>query len=148
MIDAEVVEVKTEVVENEKHADKKHEPQFKIVYTGDGRTKAIVKGCKDDAFNRVCKRVGLFKPTSKKIAPLIYAYNDELEMNDKYCATVKCSFPDKYDNKVGESEAVRKAMINHNNAFRRAIKRWMIAIIKDIKQVDPDIFNDVINEIR
>lgn len=60
---------------------------------------------------------------------------------------VKCHDGDTYDAEVGRNEAVKKAMNNHNKAFKRALKNWQIAILKRIREVSPDTFDDAARKV-
>lgn len=60
---------------------------------------------------------------------------------------VKCHEGDTYDAEVGRNEAVKKAMNNHNKAFKRALKNWQIAILKRIREVSPDTFEEAVYKV-
>lgn len=60
---------------------------------------------------------------------------------------VKCHEGDTYDVAVGKNEAVKKAMNNHNKAFKRALKNWQIAILKRIREVSPDTFEEAVYKV-
>lgn len=69
-------------------------------------------------------------------------------MNDTIKATVTCDERDTYDEAVGESEAVKKAMANHKRAFTSALKRWQVAMLKDIMAVSPETFEEALHEVH
>ena len=109
-------------------------------------TTAVINYCDNDAINRVMKRLGL------NIEDMIGRDRDvfhvrEALMASKTDATVKCNEKDTYNAKEGENEAVKKAMSNHNKSFKKALLRWQIAMIKDIKNVSPETFDEAIKKV-
>lgn len=108
-------------------------------------TTAIIEDCEYDAINTITKRLygkrivdeHRYEPISlEKYVPSI----DEALMSPKYCGTVACDERDEYNEKVGESQAVKKAMANHNDSYNRALLRWQVAILRKIREVSPDTF--------
>ena len=69
-------------------------------------------------------------------------------MTNKVVGTVRCDDRDTYSAEVGEAEAVKKAMSNHNRAFKKALTRWQIAMLKDIIAVSPDTFEEALHTVR
>lgn len=111
-------------------------------------TTAELSGTKFDAIAHIIKVLGI---RYSKIDDAMN-YSDmklyEAVMSEVYTGTVTCDEKDDYDEAVGESEAVKKAMSNHNKAFKRALTRWQIAMIKRIINVSPDTFDTALHKVR
>jgi hypothetical protein len=69
-------------------------------------------------------------------------------MSNKIVGTVKCDEEDEYKADVGEGEAVKKAMKNHNKAFKKALVRWQAAMLQDIMAVSPETFEQALHSVR
>lgn len=72
---------------------------------------------------------------------------DKALMNNRYSGTVTCDDRDTYDEAVGEDEAVKKAMANHNRGFVKAIIRWQSALIKQVIDVSPETFDEALKKV-
>lgn len=107
-------------------------------YTNSGKltTTVVLSGNSDDAINYVIKRLGI----SDENLNLLRL--DKLEMQDSYKGTVKCKPDDTFDTAKGIELATKKAMKNRDNAFRKAIIRWQLAMLNKIKSISPDTFNE------
>jgi phosphotransferase system IIB component len=106
-------------------------------------TTAVIKGSKQDAVNHIAKRLKITTKFEAKIYNLGAAI-----MQDKYSGTVTCDERDTYDAAVGEDEAVKKAMDNHKNGFTKAILRWQVSMIKKIKNISPETFDEALNKVK
>ena len=73
---------------------------------------------------------------------------DKAIMNKRYSGTVTCDDRDTYDEAVGEDEAVKKAMANHNRGFVKAIIRWQSALIKQVIDVSPETFDEALKHVH
>ena len=73
---------------------------------------------------------------------------DKALMNNRYSGTVTCDDRDTYDEAVGEDEAVKKAMANHNRGFMKAIVRWQSALIKQAIDVSPETFDEALKHVH
>lgn len=73
---------------------------------------------------------------------------DKAIMNKRYSGTVTCDDRDTYDEAVGEDEAVKKAMANHNRGFVKAIIRWQSALIKQVIDVSPETFDEALKKVH
>lgn len=73
---------------------------------------------------------------------------DKAIMNKRYSGTVTCDDRDTYDEAVGEDEAVKKAMANHNRGFMKAIVRWQSALIKQVIDVSPETFDEALKKVH
>lgn len=73
---------------------------------------------------------------------------DKAIMNKRYSGTVTCDDRDTYDEAVGEDEAVKKAMANHNRGFMKAIVRWQSALIKQAIDVSPETFEEALKKVH
>lgn len=71
---------------------------------------------------------------------------DKLKMRDKYTAVVKCQNGDTPDEQVGEAEARKKALGNIKKAEQKAYKKWQVAMLKKIKEANPDTFANAVEE--
>lgn len=120
-------------------------------------TVAVIRDCETDALARIGKvmaaRHGLgYNPNKCKRCQQVHLAlhgvpNGKLaEMPKTIKATVTCDTRDTYSEAVGESEAVKKAMDNHKRAFLKALKRWQVAMIKDVMAVSPDTFKEALQE--
>lgn len=73
---------------------------------------------------------------------------DKALMSNRYSGTVTCDSRDNYDEEVGENEAVKKAMANHNRGFVKALVRWQAAMIKNIMAVSPETFDEALKQVH
>ena len=73
---------------------------------------------------------------------------DKAIMNKRYSGTVTCDDRDTYDEAVGEDEAVKKAMANHNRGFVKAIIRCQSALIKQVIDVSPETFDEALKHVH
>lgn len=73
---------------------------------------------------------------------------DKALMSNRYSGTVTCDDRDTYDEVVGEDEAVKKAMANHNRGFVKAIIRWQSALIKQAIDVSPETFEEALKKVH
>lgn len=73
---------------------------------------------------------------------------EEAYMANKYVGTVTVREGDTFDKTTGENLAVKKAMDNHKNAFRKAIIRWQTAMLKDIIRVSPATFDEAVTKAK
>jgi hypothetical protein len=121
-------------------------------------TTAIIEDTQCDAVRAIIKRLGLkgsvADPDSINWCCEECRYNwdtlrlDKAIMNKKYTATVTKDDRDNYDEKVGEDEAVKKAMSNHNRAFKKALLRWQVVVLRDIKNVSPETFDEAVEKVK
>lgn len=102
------------------------------------QTKAFVNGCENDALVHIEKRTA---------TTYLAVHSEEATMCDTYSGTVVCHADDVYDEKVGESEAVKKAMRNHNTAFKKALIRWQAAVLKDVIAASPETFEQALHKV-
>lgn len=108
------------------------------------RTIAISENARTDAYCRVKRR--LVNKNDKVHSWDSIPHVDKLMMDRVYKAKVKCAEDDTYSDKQGEIEAVKKAMANHKRGFDKAMKRWQVAVLKDLIRVSPDTFEDAVKE--
>lgn len=122
-------------------------------------TIAVIEDCQTDAIAHIgrimaarhlvnlnrgnCKRCEQIKFASKCIPGV-----REAEMPNVIKATVTCDARDEYNEAVGESEAVKKAMSNHKRVFLKALTRWQVAMLKDIIAVSPETFEDALKKVH
>lgn len=66
----------------------------------------------------------------------------------KIVATTVCHAGDEFDSDEGRKVAIKKVMKKHNLSFRKALKRWQIAMLKDIIAVSPDTFEEALHTVR
>lgn len=120
-------------------------------------TTAIIEGSRADALRAVLKRLGVNEVEYDSESGIITVCPvqtaecmnvDKLFMNDTYLGTTFCHKDDVYDEKVGEDVAVKKAMDNHKAAFKRAIVRWQVAMIKDIMKASSNTFEEALEKAR
>lgn len=71
---------------------------------------------------------------------------DKLKMKDKYSAVVKCQNGDIPDEQIGEQEARKKVLNNLKKAEQKAYKKWQVAMLKKIKEANPDTFANAVTE--
>lgn len=108
-------------------------------------TTAVVTKSEHDARSRIVRRLGLSSLDIYFIGD--YLCLDKTKMNKTYSGTVHCDERDTYDEAVGVDKAVKKAMDNHNRAFMRAIIRWQVAMLKKIKSVSPETFDEAVTKM-
>lgn len=107
-----------------------------------GTTTAIVENCETDAIRHIDK---IYSATAGVYeTPRLY----DAVMATKYTGTVTCREGDEFNAKLGEGLAVKKAMDNHNNGFKKAIVRWQALMIKDIMQVSPETFEEALHKVH
>lgn len=124
-------------------------------------TTAIINDCGTDALERIGRTILGRHPEcviiddesdkkSKNIQVALQSLPNggKAIMSNKIVGTVKCDERDTYSTEVGEGEAVKKAMANHNKAFKKALTRWQIAMLKDIIAVSPETFEEALNSVR
>lgn len=109
-------------------------------------TTAILKGCALDAAKRVGKRLDIRNNEGEACICCI-PHVEELIMTNKIVGTAKPLGDDKFDESVGKAKAIRKATKNHKSAFTKALKRWQVAMLRDIIAVSPETFEDALNTI-
>lgn len=116
-------------------------------------TTAVIKDSELDAALHIAKRLGVDDnydnecgcPACKVLdVPFVGA----AIMGDKYTGTVVCNEKDTYDEKVGEDEAVKKAMANHKRGFTKAIIRWQSTVIKAVMEVSPETFDEALKKVQ
>lgn len=116
-------------------------------------TTALVEDAKFDAVNHILKCYKNALHNSVTDVYLSYVNEDDIpfsecaNMNSVYRGVVKCDTRDIYSDEVGESEAVKKAMTNHNKAFNKALLRWQIKMLKFVKDVNPSTFYKAIEKL-
>lgn len=118
-----------------------------------GTTTAVVEDSEFDAMRHIDKVYNAqVSETSNKCCvcvPQIGAPRlGEAYMANKYVGTVTVREGDTFDKTTGERLAVKKAMDNHKNAFRKAIIRWQTAILKDIIRVSPATFDEAVAKAK
>jgi hypothetical protein len=108
-------------------------------------TTAVIEDSEADAIKHIAKRLKVpYKlPKNRKVFSL-----DAAIMSNKYSGTVTCDERDTYDAAVGEDEAVKKAMDNHKRGFVKAITRWQTVMIKRIKAVSPETFEEALSNVK
>lgn len=124
-------------------------------------TTAIINGCGTDALERIGRTILGRHPEcvvdeeslDKKSMHIQVAIQSlpngaKAIMSNKIAGTVRCSDQDEYKEEVGESEAVKKAMSNHNKAFKKALIRWQVAMLKDIMAVSPETFDEALHKVK
>lgn len=121
-------------------------------------TTAIIANSEKDAICHVLKRLGVQYDVGSTPdgdvcinfcgIDMVSAFKlNALKMSGKYTGTVRCNEADTYDERVGTDEAVKKAMRNHKNGFRRAIIRWQSAVIKVVYDISPDSFKEALHSV-
>lgn len=126
----------------------------KIIKISDKATKAVIEKCQCDAMKHVAKRLGISRRDDVDGTTFFDPYSivekfhiNELKMHKSYSGIVSCDERDAFSDVIGESEAVKKAMANHNVSFKKAIKRWQVAVLKELIKVDKDIFGEALHEV-
>jgi hypothetical protein len=115
-------------------------------------TTAVIEDCELDAYRTVHKRLRNFMchgccDECCTGVDMVLDY-ETLRMPNKISGTVVCDARDTYDEKVGESEAVKKAMYNHKCSHTRAIIRWQVKALKAIKAVNPETFDKAVSKVK
>lgn len=121
-------------------------------------TIAVIEDCSMDAVARIGKviaarnKVKLDKDICKRYEQIKFACrlvpnSKSALMSESIKAIVTCDERDTYDEAVGEREAVKKAIANHKRAFLKALKRWQVAMLKDVIAVSPETFKEALNEV-
>lgn len=119
-----------------------------------GTTTAIAEDCEFDAMRHIDKVYnaqvgGATNGCCPVCRPQIEVPRlEEAYMSNKYAGVVTVREDDVFDEKVGENLAVKKAMENHKNGFRKAIIRWQVAMIKDIIRVSPATFDEAVTKAK
>ena len=122
-------------------------------------TTAVVEKCEMDAVAKIGRCIAasnnviLNKNENRRKASIKFAckcvpHISKAVMPKTIKATVTCDSRDTYSAKAGEAEAVKKAMSNHNKSFKKAIKRWQVAMLKDIIAVSPETFEEALHEVH
>lgn len=122
-------------------------------------TIAIIENCQADAIAHIGRimaarhQVNLNRGNCKRCEQVKFACKlvpgvRDAEMTNVIKATVTCDARDEYNEAVGESEAVKKAMGNHKKAFLKALTRWQVAILKDVIAVSPETFEDALKKVH
>lgn len=122
-------------------------------------TVAVIEDCQTDAIAHIGRimaarhQVNLNRGDCKRCEQIRFASKcipgvREAEMPNVIKATVTCDARDEYNEAVGESEAVKKAMSNHKKSYLKALKRWQVAMLKDIIAVSPETFEDALHTVR
>lgn len=117
-------------------------------------TTALVEDAKLDAVNHILKHYKNVLRNSDNDVYISCINEDDIpfseyaNMNNVYRGVVKCDDRDEYSNEVGESEAVKKAMTNHNKAFNKALLRWQIRMLKFVKDINPSTFYKAIEKLN
>ena len=123
-------------------------------------TKAVINGASRDAVKHIRKIYSANESENEKKAnkraegkegckcmdSLVPCIGAAL-MHDDYSGTVKCFGDDKYDESVGEDLAVQKAMMNHQSAFKKAVIRWQVAVLKKVQRVSPETFAEAYSKV-
>ena len=122
-------------------------------------TIAVVENCEMDAVAKIARQIAASnnivlnpeknrRTESIRFAKKCVPHAEKARMPKSIKATVTCDSRDTYNAKVGEAEAVKKAMSNHNKSFKKAIKRWQVAMLKDIIAVSPETFEEALHEVH
>lgn len=104
----------------------------KVFQNKNKRTTVVsYEGCEMDGLEYIARR---FNPVDEY----------HLLMPSKITGKVVCCKDDQWDDSVGKKEAYAKADRTHNKLMKAVIKRWMASVIENMKHVDENIFNDLI----
>lgn len=101
-------------------------------------TTAVVEGCELNAIERiekVLKGRDLTRNFKKALLP------------EKINAKTTCLECDTFDEKEGRRLAINKVMEKHNRAFKNALMRWQVAMLRDIQAVSPETFKDAVDRV-
>lgn len=132
-----------------KEVESTEKPLKTYVNKKNKKTTAVLSNAQANAVTHVARRM-----ISTQAGGRITSYDgwfipmsDLLIMNDTYKGTVTCHEEDTYDEQVGKTEATKKAMDNHNKAFKRAIKRWQTGIMKMARDISPETFDEALKDL-
>jgi hypothetical protein len=118
---------------------------------------AVIKDSKDDAKIQVIKRLGLSNEFIESevglgyvsccdISPVLKL--DTLEMPNTVSATVHVQEGDTYDRQVGRDAANDKVIKNFESSKKKALIRWQLAMLKQIKNVSPETFDEAFAKLK
>ena len=116
-------------------------------------TTALVDDAKIDALNHIlkCYKNALHNSVNDVYLSCVneedIPFSEYANMNNVYRGIVKCDTRDTYSEEVGESEAVKKAMANHNKAFNKALLRWQTKMLKFVRDINPSTFYTAIEKL-
>lgn len=120
-------------------------------------TTVVLTDTKDFAIQRVARTLGITGYIRNMMTVNeIFGVHDEfsallsldkLEMNKCYKATTVCDERDIYNKNEGVRIARDKAVTNLTTAANKAIKRWQVAMLKKIRDVDPEIFKEALEKV-
>ena len=115
-------------------------------------TKAFIDKADMDAMLRVLTKVFGNKeniPTDRNVVKALKrALNLEAcIMNLTYSGSVLCRPEDTYNEKIGESLAVKKAMRNHHESFTKKLKAWQIIMLTKVYEVSPETFESAVKDV-
>lgn len=128
-------------------------------------TTAVLENCQDEAVAYVEKRLSnwyIEEEFMADVCEFVFAsehqdmfkgskfeipHKEALKIPEKIRATVRLNPVDRYNKKVGQLYAKEKAMENKKSALRKAIKRWQIAMLKDIMAINPETFKEALEKV-
>lgn len=114
-------------------------------------TTAVIENARHDALNHVHKVFNSYSVNHQKSedaeAISKCPCGDKLLMSDKFYGTVSLDPRDEYDEHVGESLAVKKAMGNHNRSYHNALKRWQVQMLKLVYAANPVTFMQSVDKV-
>lgn len=104
----------------------------KVFQNKDKKTTVVVyTDCEMDGIEYIARR---FNPVEEH----------HLLMPSKVTGKVICCKDDNWDDTIGKKEAYAKADRTHNKLIKSVVKKWMNSVIVNLKNVDENIFNEVI----
>lgn len=110
-----------------------------------GATTAILESCDFDAVTKIERVLGLDILDGEEFTNFNL---DKALMSESISATVRCSADDVFDETEGRKLAIKKVMSKHNKQFKRAIRNWQIAMLRNIIKVCPDTFDEALHTVR
>ena len=99
-----------------------------------GTVTVIIKECSTDALDTIIKRFNDDMVVEKAIMP------------NTFVGVARCSEEDTFDAKIGGRIASKRAMDAHKKAYTNAIKGWIKAMLRAVRDVSPAIYDDIMVE--
>ena len=106
----------------------------KLFQNEEKRTSVVIyDNCKYDAYDYITRRLRCY--SAKGIL-----------LPNKIIGKSICNPEDTWDSAIGAKEAYRKADRTHQRLMKAAIKYWMKRTINDMRNIDPEMFDELIKE--
>lgn len=121
---------------------------IRMLHSTSKKTEAIIQDTDKDAIKHISRVLGVNLLKYDTNWDTMLLHTDKLIMNSEYHGNTVCDDRDDFNVNTGKGVATKKAKANHNKAFKKALIRWQVAMIKTIIKASPDTFEVALHKVR